>query len=265
VVNFIVRAVDDILKDSFGIAEGLADHRRVTVLDFACGTGTFLLEVCQRIFDNIGGPDSGRADLIVRDHILKNLFGFEYLIAPYTIAHLKLSQYLHDQRHPLKENERLQVFLTNTLEPVEPQANFLLPAISAEVEAAQTVKEQPILVITGNPPYSGHSKNNGIWITNAVSEYRRRLDELGRPSQRKWLQDDYIKFIRFAQLKMDAVDEGVVGIITNHSWLDSPTFVGMRRSLLDSFNCIYVLDLHGNAKKVERAPDGGDDQNVFRH
>ena len=100
IVNFIVRAVDDILKDSFGIRDGLADHRRVTVLDFACGTGTFLLEVFQRIFDNIGGPDAGRADLIVRDHILKNLFGFEYLIAPYTIAHLKLSQYLKDQEPP---------------------------------------------------------------------------------------------------------------------------------------------------------------------
>ena len=263
IVNFIIRAVDDILKENFGIRDGLADNKRVTVLDFACGTGTFLLEVFQRIFDNIGGADSGRADLIVREHILKNLFGFEYLIAPYTIAHLKLSQYLRDQGHPLSGDERLQVFLTNTLEPVEPQANFLLPAISAEVEAAQVVKEQPILVITGNPPYSGHSKNKGDWITNAVVEYRRRLDELGRPGQSKWLQDDYVKFIRFAQLKMDAVEEGAVGIITNHSWLDGPTFVGMRRSLLDSFRHIYVLDLHGNAKKVERAPDGGNDQNVF--
>ena len=101
IVNFIVRGVDDILKQSFEIREGLADHTRVTVLDFACGTGTFLLEVCQRIFDNIGGPEAGSADLIVRDHLLKNLFGFEYLIAPYTIAHLKLSQYLRDQGHPL--------------------------------------------------------------------------------------------------------------------------------------------------------------------
>jgi hypothetical protein len=263
VVNFIVRAIDDILKDSFGIAEGLADHRRVTVLDFACGTGTFLLEVCERIFDNIGGPNVGRADLIVRDHILKNLFGFEYLIAPYTIAHLKLSQYLNDKDHPLTGNERLQVFLTNTLEPIEPQANLLLPAVSAEVEAAQTVKEKPILVITGNPPYAGHSKNNGAWITAAVSEYRRRLDELGRPSQSKWLQNDYVKFARFAQLKMDAIDEGVVGIITDHSWLDGPTFVGMRYSLLESFNQIYVLDLHGNSNKRERAPNGGEDKNVF--
>ncbi len=124
VVNFIIRAVDDILKDSFGIADGLADHQRVTVLDFACGTGTFLLEVFQRIFENTGGADSGRGDLLVRDHILRNIFGFEYLIAPYTIAHLKLSQYLQDQGHPLNDGERLQIFLTNTLEPVEPQANL---------------------------------------------------------------------------------------------------------------------------------------------
>ncbi|MDA0276782.1 MAG: N-6 DNA methylase, partial [Proteobacteria bacterium] len=129
IVNFIVRAVDDTLKDTFGIRDGLADHTRVTVLDFACGTGTFLLEVFQQIFENIGGADSGRADLVVREHFLKNIFGFEYLIAPYTIAHLKLSQYLQDQGHALANDERLQVFLTNTLEPIEPQANLLLPAV----------------------------------------------------------------------------------------------------------------------------------------
>ncbi len=272
IVNFIVRAVDDILKESFGIRDGLADNQRVTVLDFACGTGTFLLEVFQRIFDNIGGPDTGRADLIVREHLLKNLFGFEYLIAPYTIAHLKLSQYLKDQDHPLKNDERLQVFLTNTLEPIHPEPNFLLPAITAETEAAQTVKDQPILVITGNPPYSGHSKNKGTWITAAIDGYKFtiELDEAGREIKKplgernpKWLNDDYVKFIRFAQLKMDAVAEGIVGIITNHSWLDNPTFRGMRQSLMRSFQRIYVLDLHGNAKKKERAPDGSKDENVF--
>lgn len=291
IVNFIVRAVDDILKDSFGIRDGLADHKRVTVLDFACGTGTFLLEVFQRIFDTIGGPDSGRADPIVREHFLKNIFGFEYLIAPYTIAHLKLSQYLKDQKHPLKDDERLQVFLTNTLEPVEPLANYLLPAISAEVKAAQAVKERPILVITGNPPYSGHSKNKGLWITTAIDEYKFTweetadgLDERKPLGERnpKWLQDDYVKFIRFAQMKMDGFDfttrapngklvkrsvpgieNGIVGVITNHSWLDNPTFRGMRQSLMRSFEQIYVLDLHGNAKKKERAPDGSKDENVF--
>ncbi|HKQ45202.1 MAG TPA: type ISP restriction/modification enzyme [Rhizomicrobium sp.] len=272
VVNFIVRAVDDILKDSFGIKDGLADHKRVTVLDFACGTGTFLLEVFQRIFDNIGGADSGRADLIVRKHMLKNLYGFEYLIAPYTIAHLKLSQFLADRGHPLKDKERLQVFLTNTLEPIEPQRNLYLPAITEEVKAAQEVKDKPILVITGNPPYSGHSKNKGEWISRAIDGYKFTIekDEAGREEKKplgernpKWLNDDYVKFIRFAQLKMDAVEEGIVGIITNHSWLDNPTFRGMRQSLMRSFEQIYVLDLHGNAKKKERAPDGSKDENVF--
>jgi predicted helicase len=272
VVNFIVRAVDDILKERFDIRDGLADNKRVTVLDFACGTGTFLLEVFQRIFDNIGGPDSGRAEPIVREHLLKNLFGFEYLIAPYTIAHLKLSQFLKDKSHPLKGYERLQVFLTNTLEPIEPQKNLLLPAVAAEVEAAQKVKDREILVIVGNPPYSGESKNKGAWIRAAIDGYKFtvEMDETGREVNKplgernpKWLNDDYVKFIRFAQLKMDAVEEGVVGIITNHSWLENPTFRGMRQSLMRSFEQIYVLDLHGNAKKKERAPDGSKDENVF--
>lgn len=272
VVNFIVRAVDDILKDRFGIAQGLADHRRVTVLDFACGTGTFLLDVIRRIFETIGGPDAGTADLVVREHITRNLYGFEYLIAPYTIAHLKLSQFLAEQGRPLKGEERLQVFLTNTLEPVEPQRNLLLPAISDEVEAAQAVKDRPILVILGNPPYSGHSKNKGAWITRAIDGYKATIetDEAGREMRMplgernpKWLNDDYVKFIRFAQLKMETIEEGVVGVITNHSWLDNPTFRGMRQSLMRTFNQIYVIDLHGSAKRRERAPDGSNDENVF--
>ena len=272
IVNFIVRAVDDILKETLRYSHWSRRPHRVTVLDFACGTGTFLLEVFQRIFENIGGADAGQADLIVREHFLKNVFGFEYLIAPYTIAHLKLSQYLKDQNHPLKSEERLQVFLTNTVEPVEPQANFLLPAISAEVEAAQRVKDRKILAIVGNPPYSGHSKNKGAWITAAIDGYKFTVEtgNDGREDKKplgernpKWLSDDYVKFIRFAQLKMDAVEEGVVGIITNHSWLDNPTFRGMRQSLMRSFEQIYVLDLHGSAKKKEHAPDGSKDENVF--
>ncbi|MFM8607803.1 MAG: N-6 DNA methylase, partial [Hyphomicrobiales bacterium] len=157
VVNFIVRAIDDILKDTFGIADGLADHKRVTVLDFACDTGTFLVEVLEKIFETIG-PDSGKRDLIIKEHILKNIFGFEFLIAPYTIAHLKLSQYLNERQYKLTEKERLQIYLTNTLEPIEPQKNFNLPELTRETEAAQSIKDKPILVITGNPPYSGHSK-----------------------------------------------------------------------------------------------------------
>jgi predicted helicase len=290
IVNFIVRAVDDLLKESFGITDGLADNKSVTVLDFACGTGTFLLEVFQRIFDNIGGANVGRADLIVREHFLRNIFGFEYLIAPYTIAHLKLSQYLKDRGRPLKENERLQVFLTNTLEPIEPLKNLLMPAVTEEVKAAQQVKEKPIRVITGNPPYSGESKNKGDWITKAIDEYKFTWEKIGGLEQKKrlgeknskWLHDDYVKFIRFAQMKMDGfvirmkapdgkliehsvpgIDKGIVGVITNHAWLDNPTFRGMRQSLMRSFEQIYVIDLHGNHKKKEKAPDGSKDENVF--
>lgn len=272
VVNFIVRAIDDILKDTFQLPDGLADNRNVTVLDFACGTGTFLLEVFQQVFANIGGPEAGRADPMVRQHFLRNMFGFEYLIAPYTIAHLKLSQYLQDQGHPLQGDERLRVYLTNTLEPVQPQRNFLLPAVSAEVEAAQRVKDRNILVITGNPPYSGESRNKGDWIARAISGYKFTVEtdaegnEFKQPlgeRNPKWLNDDYVKFIRFAQLKMDAAEEGIVGIITNHSWLDNPTFRGMRQSLMRSFEQIYVFDLHGSGKKKERAPDGSKDENVF--
>src|ERR1700730_7303809 len=143
IVNFIVRAVDDILKESFGIPDGLADYNRVTILDFACGTGTFILEVLERIFENIGGVGSAKASLVVRDHMLKNVFGFEYLIAPYTIARLKLSQYLKDKGHPLNGNERLQVFLTNTLEPIVTESDqrelWPVPALASEIKEEQSM------------------------------------------------------------------------------------------------------------------------------
>lgn len=265
-MNFIVRAVDDILKESFGIPDGLADHKRVTVLDFACGTGTFLVEVFQRAFENIGGPESGRSDLIVRDHFLKNIFGFEYLIAPYTIAHLKLSQYLADQGHSLKDDERLCVYLTNTLEPIEgePDQKELWPgpALAAEIKAAQAVKEQPILVITGNPPYSAYSKNKGAWITAKIEDYK-YVDGVHFGERKHWLQDDYVKFIRFAQGKMDQVPQGIVAVITSHAWIYNPTFRGMRQSLLKSFQQIHIIDLHGSSKPREAAPPGIENENVF--
>jgi predicted helicase len=172
----------------------------------------------------------------------------------------------------LSSGERLQVFLTNTLEPVEPQKNLLLPAVSKEVEEAQKVKDREILVITGNPPYAGHSQNKGAWISAAIDEYKFvwERDDAGREVRRplgeknpKWLQDDYVKFIRFAQMKMDSVEEGVVGIITNHSWLDNPTFRGMRQSLSRSFEQIYALDLHGSSKPKEPTPSGVSNENVF--
>jgi type I restriction-modification system DNA methylase subunit len=280
VVSFIVRAIGDVLKTEFGITEGLADDQRVTVLDFATGTGTFLLEVVHQILDNT--PPALHQQLI-REHILKNIMGFEYLIAPYTIAHLKLSQFLIDKGYKFQPHERLQIYLTNTLEPTDGQTNLLVPALSEEGRKAQEIKDTPVLVITGNPPYSGISQNMGEWITSLLRGRLVVMDDKhqgdaekslklanyyevdGQPLGEKklWLQDDYVKFIRFAQFKMELVDKGVVGIITNHAFLDNPTFRGMRQSLLQTFDKIYVLDLHGNSKKKETAPDGSKDENVF--
>ncbi len=221
------------------------------------------MEVLQQIFDKLPAG-SGKKDLIIKEHILKNLFGFEYLIAPYTIAHLKLSQFLKDNGYELHAKERLQVFLTNTLEPIPSQIKIpLLPALTEESKQAQDVKDKPILVITGNPPYSGTSKNNGEWISAKIKDYY-FVD--GKPlgeRNPKWLQDDYVKFIRFAQDKMDRVEEGIVGIITNHRFLTNPTFRGMRQSLMTTFDQIYLIDLHGSNLPKEYAPDGGKDENVF--
>jgi len=279
VVNFIIRAINDILKNIFGIKQGLADRKRVTALDFATGTGTFILEVLHQIYDV---TTEGLRDQVIREHALKNLYGFEYLIAPYTIAHLKLSQFLHDKGFIMQPNERLQIYLTNTLEPIDPQPNYLLPALSKEVEHAQKVKEKHILVITGNPPYAGHSKNPSFliqsiatkkgktkklktltFIGKLIEDYKKVDGHSLVEKNQKWIHDDYVKFIRFAQWKMDQVNEGVVGIITNHSFLDNPTFSGMRQSLMKTFNQIYILDLHGGNKEKGKNPEGGIDQNVF--
>jgi len=156
---------------------GLADHSRVTVLDFACGTGTFIVEILEQVFQSLG-PDSGMLDLVVREHILKNVFGFEYLIAPYTIAHLKLSQYLKDRNYQLADTERFLVYLTNTLEPVDPQPNLLLPALTAESREAQGIKDKDILVIVGNPPYAGHSKNPSERVVEETVREQRRGNRL---------------------------------------------------------------------------------------
>lgn len=263
IVNFIIRAVDDILVNILKINEGLADRNKVTVLDFATGTGTFFVGILQQIFDKLP-RDSGKKELIIKEHILKNLYGFEYLIAPYTIAHLKLSQFLKDHGYELKAKERLQIFLTNTLEPIPSQIKIpLLPALTEESIQAQTVKDKPILVITGNPPYSKKSKNNGEWILNLIETYK-YVDGKHFKEGQNWLRDDYVKFIRFAQDKMDKVDEGIVGVITSHSYLDNITFRGMRQSLLNSFDQLYFINLHGSARKEENIPAGiSKDENVF--
>ena len=217
----------------------------------------------QQIFDKLP-KDSAKKDLWIKEHILKNIYGFEYLIAPYTIAHLKLSQFLKDNGYELQPKDRLQIFLTNTLEPIDIQEKIpFLPALTEESKKAQEVKDTPILVITGNPPYSKKSKNNGKWIVNLIETYK-YVDGVHFNERQNWLRDDYVKFIRFAQYKMDKVEEGIVGVITNHSFLDNTTFRGMRESLLNSFDHLYFINLHGSAKKQEPPPAGiSKDENVF--
>jgi hypothetical protein len=263
VVNFIVRNIDEILKNVFNIKNGLAERGKVTVLDFATGTGTFLVGVLQQIFDNLP-KDSGKKDLLIKEHVLKNVFGFEYLIAPYTIAHLKLSQFLKDNGYELKAKERLQIFLTNTLAPIDLQQKIpLLPALTQESKQAQQVKDKPILVITGNPPYSKKSKNNDPWIVNLVDAYK-YVDGKRSKEKQSWFRDDYIKFIRFAQDKLDEVDEGIVGVITNHAFIDNVTMPGMRQSLMTTFDQIYIVNLNGSAKQEGKLPNGIiKDENVF--
>jgi Type ISP C-terminal specificity domain/N-6 DNA Methylase len=261
VVNFIVRSVDDVLKQEMQIKSGVADAKQVTILEFACGTGTFIVEMIEKIIENTGSSP-GKIELAIKEHALKNIFAFEYMIAPYTIAHLKLSQYLEDRQIRIGPDQPFNILLTNTLEPIDPQRNFLVPALSEESRRAQNVKKEPILVITGNPPYSRFSKNKGEWITKLIETYK-YVDGVHFGERKHWLDDDYVKFFRFAEDKMSRVERGVIAIITNHSWIDNPTFRGMRQSLRSSFDTIYVLNLRGNSKRKEAVPQGVRDENVF--
>ena len=281
VVSYIVRSVDHLLRTRFDLADGLADtatvasedgklsRPRVTILDPAAGTGTFLREVVATIRDTIEAKGlSGAWPDYVHEHLLPRLFGFELLMAPYSICHLKLALEIGGMDHgfAMPAGERLNVFLTNALEGPDEGHSFPLfaPEIVREATSAYEVKqEKPVMVVMGNPPYSGHSANKGAWIAELISIYKRGFPELKKPAQGKWLSDDYVKFIRFAQWRIERTGEGVLGFVTNHSYLDNPTFRGMRHSLMETFDEIYLLDLHGNTKKKERTPDGGKDENVF--
>lgn len=285
VVGFIVRSVDLLLRDHFRLREGLADTteirirvpnptgrpktrevvtHRVQILDPACGTGTFLYAAISHIRRGFGN-NRGLWTTYVPRHLLPRLYGFELLMAPYAVAHMKLGLELRDSGYDFATDERLRVFLTNSLEEAHEQAGLPLFAqwLADEAAAASEVKRDvPIMVILGNPPYSGHSINKGAWIESLMEEYK-RSPELRKPAQAKWLSDDYVKFIRFAQWRIQQTGYGVLGFVTNHSYLDNPTFLDMRTSLMATFDDIYILDLHGNSKKHEVAPDGSEDKNVF--
>ena len=266
VVGYIVRSLHGLLKKEFGKGDGLASDG-VTLLDPAAGTMTFVARAAQQAVAEFEAKygSGGREDFI-RRHILRNFYALELMMAPYAVGHLKMSFFLEELGHRLADDERVPFYLTNTLDMTELEQSRL-PGLSALAEesrlAGEVKKKAPILLILGNPPYSGHSSNRGKWIRDLIEEYK-QVD--GKPlgeKNPKWLQNDYVKFFRFAQWKIEQAGRGVVGMITDHSYLDNPTFRGMRRSLMGSFDDIYILDLHGNARKRETCPDGSPDKNVF--
>jgi hypothetical protein len=290
VVKFIVRAVDEVLQTEFGLPLGLADTSKITVpnwdtgetrngkpvtirkelhrvqiLDPATGTGTFLAEAIARIAEKVQGMAPGKWSGYVEESLIPRLHGFELLMASYAMCHMKLDMVLTELGYKPIKAPRLGVYLTNSLEEGERDVRDLFMAqwLTREAREANTIKRQmPIMCVIGNPPYSGHSSNKGKWISGLMEPYK-KSPELKRPAQAKWLSDDYVKFIRLAEHFIERTGEGVLGFITNHSYLDNPTFLDMRHHLMQTFDKIYVLDLHGNSKKKEVAPDGSPDKNVF--
>ncbi|GBD91594.1 N-6 DNA Methylase [bacterium BMS3Abin04] len=266
VVSFIVRSLHQILKDKFNISDGLAS-KNVTLLDPAGGTLSFLAKAIETsVAEFVNKYGKGAVKSFLKEQILQNYYSFELMMAPYAIGHMKMSFLLEELGYRMEDDERVKYYLTNALEMKELEESKFpgMSSLSHENhEAGKVKRDVPILVILGNPPYSGHSSNKGEWISNAIREYY-QVD--GKPlgeKNPKWLQDDYVKFIRLSQWKIDQAGEGVLGFITNHSFLDNPTFRGMRQSLMNSFDEIYILDLHGNSLKKEKAPDGSKDENVF--
>ena len=277
VVNFIVRAVDDILKTEFDLPEGLADTskkkikvnyqgkiiekevHRVQVLDPATGTGTFLAETIKHIHKKYEGMQ-GIWSNYVENHLIPRMNGFELLMASYTMAHLKLDMLLTDTGYVPTKDQRLRVFLTNSLEEPNPDTGTLFGTLlSDEADQANQVKrDAPVMCVIGNPPYAVSSTNKNEWIQNLISSYKKDLNE-----RKINLDDDYIKFIRYGQHYIDKNGSGILAYISNNSFIDGITHRQMRKNLLESFDKIYILDLHGNAKKKEVCPDGSADQNVF--
>ena len=299
VVSFIVKSVDEILKLSFDCVNGLADNyigysisntedlinaKKMNILDPAVGTGTFLKHVITIIKNNfdIQYRNLSKTDLrtkwndYVNENLLSRIFGFELMLAPYAVAHLKLGLELSETGYDFKGNKRLGLFVTNSLEKSDQTLESFYNWLAEEANLSNKIKtKKPIHVIIGNPPYSGESQNKNKWIDNLLKKRYKNRDgsfsssyyELdGQPLKErnlKWLQDDYVKFIRFAQMKIDQAGIGIFSYITNHSYLDNPTFRGMRKSLLDSFDEIYILNLHGSALKQKKSPDCSKDENVF--
>ncbi|MGB3198674.1 MAG: N-6 DNA methylase, partial [Saprospiraceae bacterium] len=284
VVNFIVRAVDDILKTEFDLPQGLADNsktkikvdvlgkkvekevHKVQILDPATGTGTFLAETIKHIHKKFEGQQ-GIWSNYVETHLLPRLNGFELLMASYAMAHLKLDLLLTETGYKPTTNQRFRVYLTNSLEEHHQDTGTLFANwLSTEANEANHIKrDTPVMCVIGNPPYSGESANQGEWIMSLMEDYKKEPGGKEKLKERnpKWINDDYVKFLRYGQHFIEKNGSGVLAFINPHGFLDNPTFRGMRWNLLKTYDKIYSIDLHGNAKKKETAPDGSADINVF--
>ena len=293
VVNFIVRAVDDMLKTEFDLPKGLADNsktkitvnsktidknsatgykrveqevHKVQILDPATGTGTFLAEVIKQVNKKFKGQE-GLWGSYVEKHLLPRLNGFELLMASYAMAHLQLDLLLKETGFKPTTDQRKRVYLTNTLEEHHPYTKtFFARWLSNEADEANHIKrDTPVMCIIGNPPYSGESANKGAWMMNLMKDYKKEPGGKEKLKERnpKWINDDYVKFLRYGQYFIEKNGSGVLAFINPHGFLDNPTFRGMRWHLLKTYDKIYTIDLHGNSKKKEVSPDGSIDQNVF--
>lgn len=284
VVNFIVRAVDDILKTEFNLPDGLADRsktkvkvnvqgkiveqevHKVQILDPAAGTGTFLAEIIKQVYKKFTAQQ-GSWSSYVEEHLIPRLNGFEILMASYAMAHLKLDMLLNETGYKPKKQQRLRVFLTNSLEEHHPDTGTLFANwLSTEANEANHIKrDTPVMVVLGNPPYSGESINKDPWIMSLMDDYKKEPGGKEKLNERnpKWINDDYMKFLRYGQHFIEKNSYGVLAFINPHGFIENPTFRGMRWSLLKTYDSIFILDLHGNAKKKEVAPDGRLDANVF--
>lgn len=284
VVNFIVRAVDDILKTEFDLPQGLADKsktkikvnvqgknteqevHKVQVLDPATGTGTFLAEVIKHVHKKFKGQE-GIWSSYVENDLLPRLNGFELLMASYAMAHLQLDLLLKETGFKATKEQRTKVYLTNSLEEYHPDTGTLFANwLSSEANEANHIKrDTPVMCIIGNPPYSGESANKGDWIMKLMEDYKKEPGgkEKLKEKNSKWINDDYVKFLRYGQHFIEKNGSGVLAFINPHGFLDNPTFRGMRWHLLKTYDKIYTIDLHGNSNKKETAPDGSADINIF--
>ena len=286
VVNFIVRAVDDILKTEFDLPQGLADNsktkikvnvqgqskqieqevHRVQILDPATGTATFLAEIIKHIHKKFEGQ-KGIWSNYVENHLIPRLNGFELLMASYAMAHLKLDLLLKETGFKPTKDQRFRVYLTNSLEEHHADTGTLFANwLSSEANEANHIKrDTPVMCIIGNPPYSGESANKGEWVMSLMEDYKKEPGGKEKLNERnpKWINDDYVKFLRYGQHYIERNGSGVLAFINPHGFLDNPTFRGMRWNLLKTYDKIYTIDLHGNSKKKETSPDGSEDNNVF--